>query len=631
MSIPATSLSPDPSSLGVGIPSLQDTDSALGLPCGLTSSKESSASFDRVLDQVDEPSETADSDKSSAPTDSASLTPEQMAMMLSMVAPAPLVLPPPPAPPSTDDSSSNASSLTLVGAEGRSIPELLVRGTDVLEYNVSPAPTEPTSTPTQTDFAPLPGKKALQTTRGEVAPSPSSSLARPALPTASVPAESISPPIAAPAAGETKNNDLPAVTPEAESVSPSSAPAPTTPSTIPASTAVTTPSPVRSTANRPWDGRVYRFNHNAGFAAPLGSPAKTPSLPITAPFVPSDPTVMPLPNAPGAITQPSSASEAFATVQPNNGPGRSLGNALSDTAPAETPATEVPDDTTTPSAPVLAAAPTVPSTAAAAASTGNLPSPKTLPTGRSEKSAGSVLSGRLPGVKPSNSSGKNVRLDVDSEEVDQSSTEVGTNAANWGKTMYHETRNSPSAPVPGDALSFGSLLRNDSGTTKEEVKAVAPSHATDLVHEIREIADGLWAVERNSVEVKFNFSEQERLSVRVEYRDGAVQATFRTNSADVRDAIAREWQAQSGLSEQRPYRVAEPIFAPSASSAPDFSFGGDASRQQRSPEQQTQQQSGVFERFSLGTGLRSAPATTVSSTASSVSPRETTGRLHALV
>ena len=39
-------------------------------------------------------------------------------------------------------------------------------------------------------------------------------------------------------------------------------------------------------------------------------------------------------------------------------------------------------------------------------------------------------------------------------------------------------------------------------------------------------------MERNSVEVKFNFSEQERLSVKVEYRDGTVQATFRSDSAD---------------------------------------------------------------------------------------------------
>jgi hypothetical protein len=156
--------------------------------------------------------------------------------------------------------------------------------------------------------------------------------------------------------------------------------------------------------------------------------------------------------------------------------------------------------------------------------------------------------------------------------------------------------------------------------------AVEPtSHAAELVHEIRDIADGLWAVDRNSVEVKFNFGANDRLAVRVEYRAGTVHATFRTDSPELRDAIAREWQAQTASSDYRPYRVADPVFTGSG-----FSFaGGDASRQQQ--QQRSAEEARSFERAASLGATRSAPATTSTSAASPATRPESTGYLHAIV
>jgi hypothetical protein len=119
-----------------------------------------------------------------------------------------------------------------------------------------------------------------------------------------------------------------------------------------------------------------------------------------------------------------------------------------------------------------------------------------------------------------------------------------------------------------------------------EPAAVPAPQAAQIVREIRDIADGLWAVERNSVEVRFHFNENENLSVKVEYRDGVVKTTFRTESPELRDTLAREWQAQiASTSEARPYRVADPVFSTPPVDARGFSLGGDTSRQQRQPEQ----------------------------------------------
>jgi hypothetical protein len=106
-----------------------------------------------------------------------------------------------------------------------------------------------------------------------------------------------------------------------------------------------------------------------------------------------------------------------------------------------------------------------------------------------------------------------------------------------------------------------------------------------MVEEIRQIVDRVSAVDRNSVEVKFNFGERDNLSVRVEYRNGTVHTTFRTDSNQLRDAISHEWQTQSAANEQRPYRILEPVFSQTTSDRQNFSSSGEGSGRQRAFEQ----------------------------------------------
>jgi|GEM_PF-3497364 len=568
MSIPCTFFNPDSSNLPVGKTSLQDADSGLLASCP-AAPKDSSATFDRVLNEVDEtPSEPLqeekDADSPTRATASSSLTPEQLALMASMVFPNPTQLPlPPPAAP------EGSSSLELLGAEGRSIPELLVRGAEVLEYQVSPLSNEGASTSSSAVLA--------EGAPAQATPPPQASGVKGLSPT-SVPAL------------ETPN---PASDSRMSSVSLGALPS------------------LKDAGA--WSGRPLRFSENP-LASQLGSTGSTdltpPAAASTLFLTPPSPTSTGL-TGDQSISPPgeSSGDPEAASEDSRNKNSDTAGSALSADASSTSPAGAV-------------SATNLHSIAA------NLPRPRAGGSERPVKSAGSAGSIRPAGDKSPSVRGKNASLLADEEKVGKSADEVGTIAANWGKTMYQETRNFPSVSAQSDASSFGGLLRSEHKTTGEEATQVAPAHAPDLVHEIREIADGLWAVERNSVEVKFNFGEQEPLSVRVEYRDGTVQATFRTDSSDLRDAITREWQARSGQTEQRPYRVADPVFTTTAQPTSGFSFGGDASRQQRSPEQQPQ--SGSFDRLTLGSLSRSAPSTTISSALPS-SPRETTGRLHALV
>lgn len=586
MPIPCTSFNPLSPGPAVGMPSLQAPDPSLTAGVG-SAPKDSSASFDRFLSDEDKPSASPDESAQPPPTLAPStVTPEQLAMMASMVMPNPALLPPPQVQP---DSTDAPSSFQLSGAEGRSVPELLARGSTTLDYQMASA-SGGAAAPAPAATAVVPAGKSTGASPAATQPDPvDRGLSAPLLPAPQAPADLSSP--------------------EPLSPNPSSALlSPSTPSKVDGTAVSANPAPSVFKVNRLWKEQPFRLRETASVTLPAKD--APPSSPLASSAGASAPDGSVSPGAAFTSAPPSSPA-------PTADPSASTESQSDQVDGSETPNT-------------AAAPPAIPAPLAKGVTEGaaaNSPKPKGLPSERREKSAGLVGAIRSAGGKPSSVRGKNVALPVDSEGLENPGGELGTVAANWGKLMNPETRNLPVVARQSDPASFASLVRNDAGTTASDVKTIAPSHATDLVHEIKDIADGLWSVERNSVEVKFNFSAQERLSVKVEYRDGTVQATFRSDSADVRDAIAREWQAQaSAPTEQRPYRVADPIFTGS-SSTPGSSLGGDASRQQRSPEQP---QTTAFDRLPLGGNLRSASPNT-SSIAPSFLHRETPGHLHAFV
>ncbi|HEU5081184.1 MAG TPA: hypothetical protein VFT72_18370 [Opitutaceae bacterium] len=329
------------------------------------------------------------------------------------------------------------------------------------------------------------------------------------------------------------------------------------------------------------------------------------------------------------------ATTAVPGTQPNGATSTATDNAASAAAAAQSQAADsaAADATASATANANAAA----NTAANASATAGNP---TVGTTRSmnllgaravqEKFADGSLRQSLAGDKTLDLAGKNKALTASDEALSTKSERVGTSAANWGKNMSTELRNSaalPLAELTATQLRAGSVAADTSDSSS--AAAVQVSHASDLVHEIRQIADGVASIERNSVEVKFKVGDNERLSVRVEYRDGTVHTTFKTDSDELRAAISSEWKNQSGSNggnaEQRGYKFADPLF--NSSSFSGSNAGGDSSRQQRSAEQSTS-----FER-SLGfSSSRSAASTTTKSVPAPATtlPQQTPGRLHAI-
>lgn len=107
-----------------------------------------------------------------------------------------------------------------------------------------------------------------------------------------------------------------------------------------------------------------------------------------------------------------------------------------------------------------------------------------------------------------------------------------------------------------------------------------PSQAQQAVHAVMNAAEHLKSTEQSSVQLKFSVGDAS-LAVRVELRDGEVRATFRTDSTELRSALAAEWQTISADA-NRPVRLAEAVFTPATSNHSfNASTSGEGSFQQR--------------------------------------------------
>jgi len=192
-------------------------------------------------------------------------------------------------------------------------------------------------------------------------------------------------------------------------------------------------------------------------------------------------------------------------------------------------------------------------------------------------------------VNPSFVAGEKKTVIADGEEVSQAVEKIGTSAANREFPMLSPDANKPSAevfPVSSPVVSTEGMPAAISAD-KVGPAASAAAQAPRLVQEIHAIADRVSQVTPHAVEMRFDFSANDRLAVRVEYRDGTVHTTFMTDSSQVREAVSHEWQGQA-VGEPRSYRLAEPVFSSTTSSGQQFSSSSGGSGQQRAFDQSSQ-------------------------------------------
>jgi hypothetical protein len=118
-------------------------------------------------------------------------------------------------------------------------------------------------------------------------------------------------------------------------------------------------------------------------------------------------------------------------------------------------------------------------------------------------------------------------------------------------------------------------------STPAETPAEITAAAHRAVDAVLASTERLTSATQSSVNLKFSVGGAE-LEVRVEVRAGAVHATFRTDSAELRTALAQEWQSTNAQPADHTLRLAPPVFAAGDRSGlgSGTAFSGEPSSQQ---------------------------------------------------
>lgn len=218
-------------------------------------------------------------------------------------------------------------------------------------------------------------------------------------------------------------------------------------------------------------------------------------------------------------------------------------------------------------------------------------------------------------------------LTADGMPVAKGQEALGTAVAIRELAMY--SRSTPPLPTH-PASGYEAAAVNVGLDSASVAEAALPAPAPQVVASPHRAVEAvLTAVDRAAGQtqsaVKLDFAiGQESLAVRVELQDGEVRATFRTDSPELRAALAQEWQQVAG-SGDRTVKLAPAVFTSADSDSPTGNSGDGASRQQerqvwREEAQQQQQVRTLLSR--LGSGAESeAPRVALRSMSSGSSSR----------
>ena len=209
---------------------------------------------------------------------------------------------------------------------------------------------------------------------------------------------------------------------------------------------------------------------------------------------------------------------------------------------------------------------------------------------------------------------KNINQSDDAKEVKKSGMEDGIRRAYELPSMSTTTPvfQAPTASVQ----TLGPVNANS------PVAPTIASTAVRMVEKVSEVADHLAANPAEQVTVRIDLDATHRVDVHVSMRGGQVHADFRSDSADMRAALASAWKEFSQGREGTDRQWAAPVFSPMAAPAAATSFTANQQSSEGSPsfgpgQDSAQRQAAEREAQSQGMGnpTRAVASTTASATA----------------
>lgn len=173
-------------------------------------------------------------------------------------------------------------------------------------------------------------------------------------------------------------------------------------------------------------------------------------------------------------------------------------------------------------------------------------------------------------------------LPTDDKSVRMQAQRLGTNTAKSEPPMVASAQTTRSLIAEPEAMPLSAVPLTFDAMVEEAAQAVEYSgSARKAVDAAMSLLDQSAKGTQRSVNLQFSVSGVD-VAVRVEMRDDQVHTTFRTDSPEIRAALAQEWQTVvSTQSADRSQKLADPVFTSSANAG---ATSGDAgASQQREP------------------------------------------------
>jgi hypothetical protein len=142
-------------------------------------------------------------------------------------------------------------------------------------------------------------------------------------------------------------------------------------------------------------------------------------------------------------------------------------------------------------------------------------------------------------------------------------------------TAERQTNAQPGIPVPAASSSSAGGGADQQQTAPQATDATAQGAVEAALKAAELLASGNSA---HAVNLQFSVGDAD-LSLRVELKNGELQATFATDSAQLRSDLAHEWQSTTAANSQSSLHATQPLFT--TQSGGSLSFGDSAQQQGR--------------------------------------------------
>lgn len=174
---------------------------------------------------------------------------------------------------------------------------------------------------------------------------------------------------------------------------------------------------------------------------------------------------------------------------------------------------------------------------------------------------------------------------VDNKVVKKVGSTIGTSGAQFGTVMYSESAQSSLASALVTQVREVKDISHEVnvGVLGQSESETAGGTASRTLSVVRDVVEHVRGSGRRTIELSLRLPEGETLSLQIQMRGGVAHTTFRTDSPELREALAQEWQntMPTHIAGEVPIKLAEPSFVLGPSSEQENSLNSDGSRQQQ--------------------------------------------------